>query len=152
MANYQMTVETGTGSDEILVAGLVAFNTQHAGTANRREFSILLRDGDGVIVGGLSAATPWNWLFIKLLWVSDAVRGQGWGRALMARAEQEAVTYGCANAYLDTFSFQARGFYERLGYEVFGQLDDFPPGHTRYFLQKRGLTAQGAGTNPAPRL
>ena len=85
--------------------------------------------------------TQWNWLFIKLLWVSEELRGQGFGRALMSSAEQEALARGCTNIYLDTFSFQARDFYERLGYEVFGQLTDFPPGHKRYFLQKRDLTA-----------
>ena len=133
--------EANAEGERVLVEGLIGYNTAHAGPANYRALSLSLRDGAGGILGGVSGVTQWNWLFIKLLWVSEELRGQGFGRALMSSAEQEALARGCTNIYLDTFSFQARDFYERLGYEVFGQLTDFPPGHTRYFLQKRDLTA-----------
>ena len=141
--NYTITVEPDAGPEmeKVLVDGLVAYNTAQAGSSNHQGLFVVLRDSGGRICGGISGATNWNWLFIKLLWVSEALRGQGLGRSLMARAEQEAVAHGCQHIYLDTFSFQARGFYEGLGYEVFGQLEDFPPGQTRYFLQKRHLTA-----------
>lgn len=75
----------------------------------------------------------------------ELIRGQGVGRQLLGRAEAEAAARGCRNAHLDTFSFQARGFYESLGYEVFGALGDYPPGHSRYFLHKRGLRSAEAG-------
>jgi len=68
--------------------------------------------------------------------VEDAARGQGLGRRLIGLAEDEARRRGCRHAYLDTTSFQARPFYEKLGYRLWGQLEDFPQGHTRYFLQK----------------
>jgi GNAT superfamily N-acetyltransferase len=68
--------------------------------------------------------------------VADGERKLGLGRTLMERAEQEAVLGGCLHAYVDTFSFQAPGFYEKLGYERFGVLDDFPPGHQRIFFVK----------------
>jgi GNAT superfamily N-acetyltransferase len=55
----------------------------------------------------------------------------------MAEAEAEALRRGCHAASLDTYSFQARGFYERLGYSVFGIIDDCPPGHSRIYLIKR---------------
>lgn len=86
--------------------------------------------------GGLLGHTHWNWLFVSHLWVADPLRGRGYGRALMVQAEEEALRRGCDHAHLDTFDFQARAFYERLGYTVFGQLADYPSGHTRYFLQK----------------
>jgi GNAT superfamily N-acetyltransferase len=54
----------------------------------------------------------------------------------MAAAEEEARRRGCHHALLDTFDFQARSLYERLGYEVFGTLDDFPRGHQRFFMRK----------------
>ena len=57
----------------------------------------------------------------------------------MQSAQHEAHLRGCRHAYLDTFDFQALGFYQKLGYELFGHLDDYPPGHTKYFLQKRRL-------------
>ncbi|MFN6569119.1 GNAT family N-acetyltransferase [Dendronalium sp. ChiSLP03b] len=99
--------------------------------------SVLIRDAEGEIVGGLVGETHWKWLFVSHLWVAEALRGQGYGRKLMLQAEQTAKERGCDRAYLDTFSFQALGFYERLGYQIFGVLEDFPPGHQRYFLQKK---------------
>jgi GNAT superfamily N-acetyltransferase len=76
-------------------------------------------------------------LWIDLLFVPESMRGIGIGRKLMTLAEGEAVRRACRAAALDTFSFQARGFYERLGYSVFGTLDDCPPGHRRFYLTKR---------------
>jgi hypothetical protein len=52
------------------------------------------------------------------------------------RAEREALARGCKHAWLDTYEFQARGFYEKLGYRCFGELDDYPTGFSRYFMQK----------------
>jgi GNAT superfamily N-acetyltransferase len=103
---------------------------------NHRSLTILARDGDGRVVGGLVGTTVWGWLQVTQLWVADAIRGEGHGAALMRYAEAEAVNRGCHHALLDTFDFQARGFYERLGYVVFGEVRDFPRGHTRFFMRK----------------
>jgi len=65
------------------------------------------------------------------------MRGSGIGRRLLSEAEAEAIRRRCRGALLDTFSFQARGFYERLGYSAFGVIDDYPPGHCRIFLAKK---------------
>ena len=70
------------------------------------------------------------------MWVREDLRGQGFGRQLLKLAEEEARLRGAKNAYLDTFSFQAPAFYKSLGYQEFGRLDDFPDGHTRFFLTK----------------
>jgi ribosomal protein S18 acetylase RimI-like enzyme len=32
---------------------------------------------------------------------------------------------------------QALTLYRRLGYEIFGELKDYPAGYNRYFLRKR---------------
>ena len=77
-----------------------------------------------------------EWLFVNWLWVADAYRKQGAGSQLMAGAEAVARTHGCRAAYLDTFTFQAPKFYERLGYREFGRLDDFPPGYSRIWFSK----------------
>ena len=66
----------------------------------------------------------------------ESARGRGLGRTLMRQAEDVALRRGCHGAWLDTFSFQARGFYEKLGYTVFGSIDDYPPGHSRFFMKK----------------
>ncbi len=86
-------------------------------------------------MGGLSGVLSWGWLFVDALWVDAAARSRGAGRTLMARAERHAVEAGCHAAWLDTF--QAKGFYEAIGYTVFGALEDYPAGQTRYFLRKR---------------
>jgi GNAT superfamily N-acetyltransferase len=74
--------------------------------------------------------------YVELLFVPESLRRGGLGRRLMRDAEEEAVRRGCRGAWLDTFSFQARGFYERLGYAAFGFIEDYPPGHSRIFLKK----------------
>jgi ribosomal protein S18 acetylase RimI-like enzyme len=117
----------------------VRFNDINAEPENWRPLGVVVRDPNGTVGGGLVGYTHWRWLFITHLWVAEVLRGRGYGRAIMRLAEREAIRRGCRHAHLDTFDFQARGFYEGLGYEVFGVLDDYPAGHTRYFLRKRSL-------------
>lgn len=121
---------------EVLPNGLEAYNEgQWPEHQPWRPLAVFARDGES-IVAGLGGETYCGWLFIRYLWVSDAVRGRGIGRELMAGAEGRARERGCHSAWVDTFSFQAPGFYRKLGYEPFGELD-YPPGHRRIFLQKR---------------
>lgn len=121
-----------------VIGGLVAFNDNRAGDAAHTEVAIIA-SRDAEIVGGLFGYTNWEWLFVAQVWVSDTVRREGVGARLLAAAEAEAVRRGCMHAHVDTFSFQATPFYERNGYAVFGKLEDYPKGHTRYFLHKRHL-------------
>ncbi len=81
-------------------------------------------------------ASYWGWLVIEILWVAEALRGQGYGSRLLAAAEKEALQRGCRHAHLDTMSFQAPNFYLQHGYQVFGELHDLPHGHRRIFLKK----------------
>lgn len=114
-----------------------AINAFHARTVpiSVERFALLLRDDAGTLAAGLSGALSWGWLFVDALWVSEALRGRGIGRALMAGAEDYARAKDCHSAWLDTF--QAHAFYTRLGYESFGVLEDYPPGQSRHFLRKR---------------
>ncbi len=125
------------------MGSLVRHNDGQAATEGYRDLVALSRLG-GELVGGLIGYTHWNWLFIKQLWVADEVRRSGIGRRLMLTAEQEACHRGCLHAHCDTFDFQALPFYQALGYSIFGQLEDYPLGHTRYFLHKRNLNAPGS--------
>jgi ribosomal protein S18 acetylase RimI-like enzyme len=123
-----------------VISNLVDFNETRVLKKDTYEpLAIFIRDASNEIVGGLVAETYWGWMFISHLWVKEALRGQGYGRKLMVLAEEEAKKRGYFNIFLDTFSFQAVGFYQKLGYEIFGTLEDFPQGHQRYFLQKRNL-------------
>lgn len=120
----------------VLSRGLDAYNTEKAGKSKWRRFALSVRDSDGAIRGGLVGHTMWTWCFVELLWVDGALRGCGIGTDLMARAEAVAARRGAKHIYLDTFSFQGDGFYQQLGFEVFGELEDFPPGHRRIWLKK----------------
>lgn len=127
---------TSEDTRQAILAPLRTYNQSHTGVTEHRGLAIELRDETGVIIGGLWGTTSFGWLFIQLLVVPDALRGQGVGRELMSRAEAEAVARGCHAVWLDTFEFQARPFYERLGYRCFGQLEDYPKGFARFFMQK----------------
>ena len=122
---------------DAIVDGLIAYNAAHGARWAGRELSVVARDGSGSVVGGLLGETNLGWVFVAALWVAEPHRGQGIGSALLAEAEQEGGRRGCVGIYLDTYSFQARPFYERLGYQLFGTLPDCPPGAVKYYLYKR---------------
>jgi ribosomal protein S18 acetylase RimI-like enzyme len=122
-----------------IVSGLRAFNARQRRAKPKpfRKFAVYVRDGGGEIVGGLVGITHLDWLYVDYLWIDDAARGRGYGRRLMQAAERVAVRHGCRGAWLDTMSFQAPGFYRRLGYRKFGELADLTGGAMRYWLWKR---------------
>lgn len=100
---------------------------------------MLVREGE-TIIAGLSGNTSWGWLYIQLLWVSAAARGQGLAGKMLAEAEAEAIRRGCHGAWIDTFNPVGLHTYKKAGYEPFGALEDFPKGRSRTFLQKRLIT------------
>ncbi|MBX9592867.1 MAG: GNAT family N-acetyltransferase, partial [Roseomonas sp.] len=102
-----------------------------------RSLTVLLRDDAGRVVGGLVGRTGWSWLYVENLAVPPALRGGGWGQRLLATAEAEARARSCIGARLDTYTFQARVFYEKQGYRVVGEIPDCPPGQTRFTMIKR---------------
>jgi GNAT superfamily N-acetyltransferase len=126
------------GADVAVVqAGLRAFNVARIGEPAEEPVQIFLRDERGEIVGGLLGHIRWRWLYVAKLWIDAAHRGAGHGLELMAAAESHARSRGCIGAYLDTFEYQARPFYEKLGYTVFGTLEGYPPDYRQYHLAKR---------------
>src|SRR5262245_52224268 len=122
---------------------LVAYNQARTGRNDLRPLVIAVEGADGGVVGGLYGRTAYDWLFVELLFVPESLRGRGLGSELMLRAETEAITRGCRHAWLDTFEFQARAFYERLGYACFGELADYPVGSARYFMRKALVLPEG---------
>jgi GNAT superfamily N-acetyltransferase len=115
--------------------GLKAFNDAAVGKSNGRSIAVTLRHRS-TIVGGLIGYTYLGWMFVAMFWIAAEFRGKGFGSKLMKAAEKEAKQRGVTNIYLDTFSFQAPGFYRKLGYREFGRLKGFPAGHYRSFLTK----------------
>jgi GNAT superfamily N-acetyltransferase len=116
---------------------LRAYNIAQAGDPRIRPVAILIENDQGVTEGGLWGRIGYDWMFVELLGLPEAARGQGLGRRLMEQAETIAREAGCTGIWLDTYEFQARGFYEKLGYTLFGTLDDYPVGQRRFFMQKR---------------
>ncbi|MBV8771068.1 MAG: GNAT family N-acetyltransferase [Deltaproteobacteria bacterium] len=105
--------------------------------------AFFLKTGEGEILGGLLGQIWARWLWISTLAVRERFRGLGYGPKLLARAEQYALGSGCSNAWLSTFSFQARPFYERFGNRVFGTLEDYPKDHSLFFMTKQLVSPQG---------
>ena len=121
----------------IVGMGLDAFNKQQAGDDAAQRLCFAVQGPDQTIEGGVIGVIYWDWLYIDLMWIKEELRGRGYGRQLLMLIEDEARRRGAKNVYLDTFSFQAPDFYRQHGYQVFGELPDFPAGHRRYFLTKR---------------
>lgn len=136
---YRITIEHNPDDAAVAVVGrgLREFNEAHAGQGGYQRLGVFLSAPDGEVVGGLVGATFWDWFYIELLWLPEGLRGRGFGRRLLSLAEAEARGRAARWAFLDTFSFQAPAFYIRQGYEVYGELPDFPPGHRRFYLWKR---------------
>ena len=133
---FELTETATPEVREAVLAPLQAYNLAQVGPSHLRPLAVLLRDGAGAIRGGLWGRTGWGWLFVELLAVPEAFRGQGLGVALLRQAEEEASRRGCTGAWLDTFSFQAPGFYAKQGYAEVGRIEDYPSGHSRMFLRK----------------
>ena len=116
---------------------LDAHNIAATGLSEWHPVNFFLKNARGEWLGGLLGDLWGGWLHVRILWVDAAVRGQGNGGRLLQAAEDYALERGCFAAILDTHSFQARPFYEECGYEVFATLEDYPPGHSKFFLRKQ---------------
>jgi GNAT superfamily N-acetyltransferase len=121
----------------IIGRGVGDFNKEQAGDNQFQRLCYVLRTPDQEIVGGVLAEAYFGWLYIDLLWVKEDLRNLGHGGRLLEIAEDHGRKLGAKRVYLDTFSFQAPEFYQHRGYQVFGELDDFPTGHQRYFMTKQ---------------
>lgn len=128
--------EPQTNEIEFVTQQIINFNRKRVSEGNYRHLVIFLRDSDENIVGGLVGETYWQWLYVDVFWIDESHRGKGYGDSILAAAGREAIRRGCQYAYLDTFSFQAPEFYQKRGYVIFGELPDFPAGHSRFFLKK----------------
>jgi len=139
MDDLVLTVETDPVAADVtaLAAGLTEHSLPITGARGFLPVAVFARDAAGYLVGGVQGQINWNWLHVALLWVAAERRHGGLGSKLLATVERAGAERGCRWAHLDTFSYQARPFYERHGYEVFATLDDYPPGHQRFYLKKR---------------
>lgn len=122
------------------------FNSNFIHRPTLRELGVFVEDENGKKQAGIVAETVGKWMYIQMLWVDESLRGKDVGMQLITEAEEEAKARGCRYSLVDTFSFQARPFYERMGYNVQMALEDYiddsrapedaPSTHTRFFLTK----------------
>src|SRR6266542_3744511 len=135
-ASLQIEVEPTPQDIRVLEDRLYDENVERTGLADGKWLSIFVRDDKGEIVAGLHGWTWGGCCRVQDLWVRHDLRRQGQGTRLLEAAEREAVARGCDRVFLDTFSFQAPLFYQKLGYEIIGALDGFMPPHQLYHLRK----------------
>ncbi len=123
---------------QILWDGIESDAQSKVGATGRHELAYLLRNAEGSIIGGVQGNYDnFGWLWIDSLWVSDKIRGSGFGVQLLDQIEREAIKNGCAHAHLTSFTYQAVEFYKKQGYTVFGELEDYLVGHSRCWLRKK---------------
>lgn len=136
---YQLALETNPPSEAVeqIRQALREFNQQRVGYRDDTSFAVFLRAAQSELKGGVLCYTLWQWLTIDWLWLDETVRGQGFGSRLLSLAEEEGRKRGCLHSYVETLSFQAPEFYQKQGYVIFGELQDFPAGHSRFFLRKK---------------
>jgi ribosomal protein S18 acetylase RimI-like enzyme len=133
----ELTEQPDPRARETILALIRQYNDARLGDTARGLVAVLVRDPDTRdVVGGLWGRISRGKLYVENLGLPEDLRGAGLGARLMRMAEENAAARGCNGAFLDTFSPRARGFYESQGYQVFGRIDDHPPGHSRWFLHK----------------
>jgi ribosomal protein S18 acetylase RimI-like enzyme len=127
--------EPTPGDMDVIFNGLQEYNSSRA-NITLHYIVLTVRGAQENVIGGLVGNTFLGWLYVQALWIPENLRKAGIGSSLVKKAEHEAARRGCGNVWLDTFSFQALPFYKKLGYTVFAELPDYPPGETRYFLTR----------------
>jgi GNAT superfamily N-acetyltransferase len=141
MSQYRIDVNESPDPNlrEEILRPLRAFNESRIGKISAEALAICLRSPEDAIIGGLWGQSVAGWLFVDLLVVPETLRGRGIGSSLLEKAEGIAAKRGCIGVWLHTGTFQAPGFYEKLGYHAFGTIPDFPPGHDCIFYHKQLL-------------
>ncbi len=136
----ELTTSPSTEDTKTISQGLVDFNNKMVKDLDpvgaEIKFSVFARDEDGNVKGGVRATCFWNTLHIELVWVTEEARGNGTGSSLVEKAEQFAIEHGFELALLESTSWQAKPFYEKLGYELLATLSGHPKGHATHFLTK----------------
>ena len=121
-----------------ILAGLRRYNLQFFPHENSDYIACVASNEQGEFCGGLFGEVYTNTLFVEYLWVDDSKRSAGLGSKLVKLAEEKVKAMGATHAYLDTFSFQAREFYLKQGFEEVGRFSGFPmEGVDKIFLQKK---------------
>jgi len=137
MTGLHVELDPSDGDIDELRERLIAYNISKHGYHDRFKAAIFVRNDDGSLAGGIYAHGWGGCCEVELLWVSEDRRGEGLGGRLISAVEDEARRHGCSKIVLDTFSFQAPGFYEKQGFGLVTTIDDFPEGHRYHVMVKQ---------------
>jgi GNAT superfamily N-acetyltransferase len=134
-------VEESTREDlRVIEDGLVKYNASRVPFIQEPAFipvNRVIKGIDGEVIAGINSIIYcWDSMYIDILWVNEMFRKEGYGSVLLNEVEKIAKEKGCKLVHLDTFDFQAKDFYLKHGYTVFGVLDDCPTEHKRYYMKK----------------
>lgn len=132
----RVTAEPSEIERSAVLAALRQFTRDTVPVLDNQDFAALVMDPEEGVVGGLIASSRWGGFHIEMIALPLALRGRGIGSKLLDLAEREALRRNCHHMLLDTQAFQAKPFYERHGFEVFGQIEGPAPYYPRFFMQK----------------
>jgi GNAT superfamily N-acetyltransferase len=138
--NKPHTIVPATAADaEFIDNKIVEFNKNQVPFTQKQTplfKNYVIKDNDSIIAGINACVYHWGILYIDVLFVDEKYRGQQLGRRLLEYVEDEATAMGATLSHLDTFDFQAKDFYLKQGYKIFGVLENCPKDHERYYLSK----------------
>lgn len=138
--NDYIIEESNESEANLVIENLVNYNLSKVPQIQEQAFmwiNRVIKDNDGKIIAGINSKMYcWNCLYIDSLWVNDNFRNEKIGSKLLNEIEKIAIERGCKLIHLDTFDFQAKDFYIKQGYEIFGVLNDCPDNHKRYYMKK----------------
>ena len=138
--NIEITTNPNEQDAKTISQGIIDFNHSKVPDLEPIEkevkFFVFAKNQTGNIVGGIRAICFWNTLHIELLWLSESCRGKGIGKELIESAENFAKENDCGNVFVETTSWQAKPFYEKVGYKHIATLNDRPKGHSSHYLTK----------------
>jgi len=133
-----LIVEDAPDADDLafLEERVVEETVAASGSDDDRDLAIIVRDLGGAVVAGVSGGSWGGCCELSVLWVDQSLRGRDIGSALILEAEAEASRRGCSHVVLMTHDVLTTGFYERLGYETVGVVDDYPKGSAARWFRK----------------
>ncbi len=128
--------EDPKSTDEIVRAGLRAFNRTFLGDFEIERIAVDVCGDKGDVLGGAVGSVLLGWLFVDLLWIPETLRSSGIGTRILEALELEATRKGAKRAILDTTSFQAEEFYKKQGFVECGRVANFALGYDRIYMIK----------------
>lgn len=137
-SDYQVLIDHKAKTEHVqmIQAGVIDYNQPFLGSKN--PFCVFLKGKNDEILGGASGYV-WhmhNMLFLDFVYIDKSLRGQGCGTRMMKEVEAEARRLGCTSIVLDTFSFQAEGFYSKLGFTRIGVIEKQIADYDRIYMRK----------------